>query len=104
MSELHRGDPLQVSIETATIDGSGVARVDGQVVFVPGTLPGEGCSVRIAHVGRSAVFAQLLSVLTPSVHRVEPDCPYFPSAAAVPCGIWTTSRSLHSSRRTSRAA
>ena len=78
MSELHRGDPLQVSIETATIDGSGVARVDGQVVFVPGARPGEGCSVRIAHVGRSAVFAQLLSVLTPSVHRVEPDCPYFP--------------------------
>ena len=78
MSELHRGDPLQVSIETATIDGSGVARVDGQVVFVPGALPGERCSVRIAHVGHSAVFAQLLSVLTPSAHRVEPDCPYFP--------------------------
>ena len=78
MSELHRGDPLQVSIETATIDGSGVARVDGQVVFVPGALPGERCSVRIAHVGRSAVFAQLLSVLTPSAHRVGPDCPYFP--------------------------
>ena len=77
MSELHRGDLLQVSIETATIDGSGVARVDGQVVFVPGALPGERCSVRIAHVGRSAVFAQLLSVLTPSAHRVEPDCPYF---------------------------
>ena len=77
MNELHRGDPLQVSIETATIDGSGVARVDGQVVFVPGALPGERCSVRIAHVGRSAVFAQLLSVLTPSAHRVEPDCPYF---------------------------
>ena len=78
MSELHRGDPLQVSIETATVDGSGVARVDGQVVFVPGALPGERCSVRITHVGRSAVFAQLLSVLTPSAHRVEPDCPYFP--------------------------
>lgn len=78
MSELHRGDPLQVSIETATIDGSGIARVDGQVVFVPGALPGERCSVRIAHVGRSAVFAQLFSVLTPSAHRVEPDCPYFP--------------------------
>ena len=56
MSELHRGDPLQVSIETATIDGSGVARVDGQVVFVPGALPGERCSVRIAHVGRAALL------------------------------------------------
>ena len=78
MSELHRGDTLQVSIETATIDGSGVARVDGQVVFVPGALPGERCNVRIAHVGRSAVFAQLLSVQDASTHRVEPDCPYFP--------------------------
>ena len=47
MSELHRGDPLQVSIETATIDGSGVARVDGQVVFVPGALPDERCSVTL---------------------------------------------------------
>ena len=60
MKELKRGDTLQVTIEAATVDGTGVARVDGQVVFVPGALPGELCRIRIAHIGRSAVFAELL--------------------------------------------
>ena len=40
MKELKRGDTLQVTIEAATVDGTGIARVDGQVVFVPGALPG----------------------------------------------------------------
>ena len=39
MKELKRGDTLQVTIEAATVDGTGIARVDGQVVFVPGALP-----------------------------------------------------------------
>ena len=78
MKELKRGDTLQVTIEAATVDGTGIARVDGQVVFVPGALPGELCRIRIAHIGHSAVFAELLRVEQPSAHRVEPDCPYFP--------------------------
>lgn len=45
---------------------------------MPGALPGELCRIRIAHIGRSAVFAELLRVEQPSAHRVEPDCPYFP--------------------------
>lgn len=56
MKELKRGDTLQVTIEDATVDGTGIARVDGQVVFVPGALPGELCRIRIAHIGRSAVL------------------------------------------------
>ena len=78
MKELKRGDTLQATVETATVDGTGIARVDGQVVFVPGALPGEVCKIRIAHIGRSAVFAELLRVEQPSAHRTEPDCPYFP--------------------------
>ena len=46
MKELKRGDTLQVTIEAATVDGTGIARVDGQVVFVPGALPGELCARR----------------------------------------------------------
>ena len=42
MSELHRGDLLQVSIETATIDGSGLEPGDARVVLLPGTHGGEG--------------------------------------------------------------
>ena len=78
MKELKRGDTLQATVETATVEGTGIVRVDGQVVFVPGALPGEVCKIRIAHIGRSAVFAELLRVEQPSAHRTEPDCPYFP--------------------------
>lgn len=77
MNECKRGAVLTVSVESATIDGNGIARVGGQVVFIPGALPGEVCSIRIAHIGRSAVYAELLSVQTPSPHRVTPDCPDF---------------------------
>ena len=65
MKECKRGETLQVTIETATADGTGIARVDGQVVFVPGTLPGEVCKIRIAHIGRSAVFAPHAAVGAP---------------------------------------
>ena len=101
MKECKRGETLQVTIETATADGTGIARVDGQVVFVPGALPGEVCKIRIAHIGRSAVFAELLRVEQPSAHRVEPDCPIFQDAAAARCGIWTMRRNWNSSARTS---
>ena len=71
MSELHRGDPLQVSIETATIDGSGVARVDGQVVFVPGALPGETVEAELVRQSERFVEARLVRVLTPAACRKE---------------------------------
>ena len=32
-----------------TSDGEGVGRIDGQVVFVPRTIAGERCHVRIVH-------------------------------------------------------
>ena len=77
MNECKRGAVLTVRIDSATIDGSGIARINGQVVFIPGALPGETCRIRIAHVGRSAIYAELLSVQTASPHRIKPDCPYF---------------------------
>ena len=76
MDKLHRGQRLRVTIESATIDGSGVARVDGQVVFVAGALPGETCEISVAHLGHNAVFADLVRVESPSPHRITPDCPY----------------------------
>ena len=76
MDKLRRGQRLRVTIESATIDGSGVARVDGQVVFVAGALPGETCEISIAHLGHNAVFADLVRVESPSPHRISPDCPY----------------------------
>ena len=59
-----------VTIQGSASDGRGVARIDGEVVFVPGAIPGEICSVQIEHIGRSAAFAKLLRVEQPSAHRI----------------------------------
>ena len=37
-----------------TSDGEGVGRIDGQVVFVPRTIAGERCRVRIVNIGKTA--------------------------------------------------
>ncbi len=74
---LREGQTHTVTIEGWASEGQGVARVDGQVVFVKGALVGETCRVLIEHVGHRAAWARIEALLSPSPDRVAPDCPYF---------------------------
>ena len=67
-----------VTVEGYSGEGAGVARIDGFVVFVQGALRGEVCRILILKVLKSVAFAKVVEVLSPSPHRVAPDCPYFP--------------------------
>lgn len=64
-------------IEGYTSEGLGVARIDGQAVFVHRALRGEDCDVLILKVLKNAAFGKAVRVYAPSPHRVEPDCPYY---------------------------
>lgn len=66
-----------LEVDSLDLDGRGIARHDGKVVFVPGALPGE--RVRAEIVGRKPKFdrARLLAVLDESALRVRPNCPHF---------------------------
>ncbi len=68
---------LEVRIENLTNEGSGVARVDGWVVFVPFALPGELVKCRVFRNHKNYSNADLVEVLEPSPERVEPVCPLF---------------------------
>ena len=70
-------ETYHVEIVGAASDGRGIARVDGQVLFVPGALPGERCLVCVVNIGKTAAHGKLLRVEAASPHRIEPDCPYF---------------------------
>ena len=67
-----------VEITGYTSDGEGVARIDGEVIFIPGVIAGEKCVIRIVNIGKTAAHGVLETLTEPSPHRVEPDCPYFP--------------------------
>jgi 23S rRNA (uracil1939-C5)-methyltransferase len=66
---------VSVAIEKLVDGGAGLARIDGQVVFVPGVCPGETVTVRVTAVKSGYAEAQLEAVLTPSPDRVTPPCP-----------------------------
>ena len=58
--------------------GEGVARLEGQAVFVKGALAGEVCQVQLLKVGKSAAWGRVTQVLTPVPGRQSPDCPRYP--------------------------
>jgi len=65
------GSELIVEIEKPATGGRMLARHEGQVMLVRGTIPGERVRVCIERVRPGVLFAETLEVLTPSVDRRE---------------------------------
>ena len=68
---------VELRIDALTNLGAGVGRIDGWVVFVPFSLPGETVRARVFRNDKNCSHADLLEVLTPSPDRVAPGCPLF---------------------------
>ena len=74
---LEKNKIYRTRIEGYTSEGLGVARIDGQAVFVHRALRGEDCDVLLLKALKNAAFGKVVKVHEPSPHRVEPDCPYY---------------------------
>jgi 23S rRNA (uracil1939-C5)-methyltransferase len=57
--------------------GSALGRHQGQVIFVPYSIPGETVRVELVESHTRWARARLVEILEASPHRVEPPCPYF---------------------------
>ena len=68
---------LELTIDSLSNQGAGVGRVDNWVIFVPYTLPGERVRVRVYRNEKNCSQADLIEVLEPSPHRIEPRCKLF---------------------------
>ena len=68
---------MKLEIEKSVFGGSGLARFEGQTIFVPLTLPGETIEARMVRDRGSFAEAELLSILDPSPDRVPAPCPYY---------------------------
>jgi len=83
LDKYRRGKPATVanpsrivSIETLSNEGDGVARIDGEAVFIPHTAPGDKVRVEIVEKKKRWSRAKVLELLETSDSRVEPRCPY----------------------------
>lgn len=66
-----------VTIERLAFGGDGVGRVEGKVVFVPRTAPGDEVRVRFTESGSRFDRGEVAAILKPSPERVVPRCSVF---------------------------
>jgi tRNA/tmRNA/rRNA uracil-C5-methylase (TrmA/RlmC/RlmD family) len=66
-----------MTIDSVAFGGDGVGRSDGLVTFVPFTVDGDEVMAEVTERRGRYARAVLRQVLSPSDHRVEPECPYY---------------------------
>ncbi|MCL6271581.1 23S rRNA (uracil(1939)-C(5))-methyltransferase RlmD [Sansalvadorimonas sp. 2012CJ34-2] len=69
--------PLEVTIDSLTHDGRGIARDRGRVVMVEDALPGDRVKVRVTRQTTKRLDGAVAKILEPSADRVEPPCPWY---------------------------
>jgi 23S rRNA (uracil1939-C5)-methyltransferase len=81
MSRSHRrqkrAEPRQVTIESMSHEGRGIAHVNGKTVFVFGALKDETVLIQVQKSNRNFDQATTLEVIEPSPLRIEPRCAAF---------------------------
>ena len=68
---------FEVEIEKIVAGGDGLARHEGRVVFVPGTVAGERHQVETVDEKKDFIRAKSVALLKSSEHRREAPCPYY---------------------------
>ncbi|GAB4179610.1 MAG: 23S rRNA (uracil(1939)-C(5))-methyltransferase RlmD [Calditrichia bacterium] len=68
---------LPLKIEKLAYKGKGVGKIDGRVVFVPYTIPGDEIEVRIRKKRKSYAEGVVQSFIRYSDKRIDPRCRYF---------------------------
>jgi 23S rRNA (uracil1939-C5)-methyltransferase len=73
-SRPHKGELLEVEVESLAFGGRGVARSDGYVVFVAGGLPGDRVRVEITKAKSRFAEGRAVELLTGGSDRVADRC------------------------------
>ena len=71
-----------VTAEKLVFGGESLARIQGEVsrskvLFLPDLIPGEVAEVEIIESRKDFDKGRVLSILEPSPHRIQPECPYY---------------------------
>lgn len=71
---IKKNEEYIVEIVDNGFEGEGIAKISGQVVFVPGAIKGEKVKIKILKVNTNLAYAKILEILEKSPHRIEPNC------------------------------
>src|SRR4030067_3113587 len=66
-----------IEITSLAYGGKGLGRIDGKVVFVPFTAPGDVSESEITADKKGFSEGRVTNLITPSPLRVEPECQFY---------------------------
>src|SRR5215813_1918803 len=75
---------VNLTIDRLSHGPAGVGRMDGKVVFVPGTVPGDEATVVLDKEKKSYTTGHLVALRRPSPQRRHPPCPYVSRCGGCP--------------------
>ena len=71
---MQQGELIELEITDLSSQGDGIGHLDGMVVFVPETVPGDRAQVRIIKCKRQYAHAKVQTILELSVDRIRARC------------------------------
>ncbi len=74
--DIKMSSSVELKIESIAYGGSGIARHNGIVYFVPGTITGETILATPVKVKKRFIIARYEKIIEASPHRITPSCPY----------------------------
>lgn len=74
--EIKKNDILTVEITDTGIEGEGIGKTDGFILFVKDAVIGDTVQVKVMKAKKNYAYAKLEKVLVPSPFRVQPSCPF----------------------------
>ena len=75
--QIKKNDEIIIDIDDISVEGYGIGRIDGAVVFCEGLLPKERAKVKVIKITKKFYVTKTVEILEPSPQRVSPPCPYF---------------------------
>ena len=75
---IKKGQSLELIIEKMAFGGPGIGFVDGFVLFVPKSAPGDKLRVKVYKKKKDYAEARIVEILEPSPARIAPPCTYYP--------------------------
>ena len=85
MENLKKNQIFTAVIDGYSAEGFGVCHINGRAVFVPKTIKGEECEIKILKVTNAAVYAKLQRIISESPRRIAPLCPHFNKCGGCDC-------------------
>jgi 23S rRNA (uracil1939-C5)-methyltransferase len=83
-SNAEAGATHSAEIESIAAGGAGVARLEGRVVFIPRTAPGDSVRFRISADKGKYLRGEIEEIASPGAARRDPPCPHWAECGGCP--------------------